>query len=124
MKRIFARFYRTETGVEPVRDWLAKMSSTDRKIIGTDIASVELGWHAGAAAVRRAGGEVFEVRSEIRDETADALTYFAVEDDLMILLHGHEITGPCEHELFSAFDRLADHRERTRAAMNEGNFRA
>ena len=42
-KRIFAKFYQNETGKEYVRDWLLELSKEDRKIIGEDIKTVELG---------------------------------------------------------------------------------
>ncbi|MDP2829767.1 MAG: hypothetical protein Q8O37_14320 [Sulfuricellaceae bacterium] len=37
------RFFRTETGSEPVRDWLRALSATNRKIIGEDIKTVQFG---------------------------------------------------------------------------------
>jgi len=33
-------FYRTDVGVEPVRDWLLELGKSDRKIIGEDIMAV------------------------------------------------------------------------------------
>jgi len=39
-----ARFYRTATGAEPVRKWLKALSREDKRIVGTDIATVEFGW--------------------------------------------------------------------------------
>jgi hypothetical protein len=46
-KRIPARFYSTEAGNEPVRDWLLGLSREERKIIGVDIKTVEFGWPIG-----------------------------------------------------------------------------
>jgi hypothetical protein len=42
-KRIPARFYRTERGGEPVREWLKSLDKQDRFLIGTDIRKVEYG---------------------------------------------------------------------------------
>jgi len=42
-KRLFARFYRTESGNEPVREWLKSLDKPDRFLIGTDIKTVEYG---------------------------------------------------------------------------------
>jgi len=43
MKRIQAVFYRSKSGVEPVRDWLKSLNKDDRFQIGTDIKTVEFG---------------------------------------------------------------------------------
>jgi hypothetical protein len=42
-KRIPARFYRSETGSESVREWLKSLDKPDRFLIGTDIKIVEFG---------------------------------------------------------------------------------
>lgn len=34
-------FFRTETGNEPVREWLLKLITDDRKSIGADILTVQ-----------------------------------------------------------------------------------
>jgi hypothetical protein len=52
-KNVPARFYRTETGNEPVREWLKQLEVLDRKIIGTDIKTVEYGWPIGMPTCRQ-----------------------------------------------------------------------
>ncbi|MGB3788296.1 MAG: hypothetical protein WA949_09810 [Phormidesmis sp.] len=42
-KRIPALFYQSESGKQPVRDWLMKLDVADRKTIGVDIKTVEFG---------------------------------------------------------------------------------
>ncbi|WP_256438967.1 MULTISPECIES: hypothetical protein [unclassified Methylomonas] len=37
------RFFATETGSEPVREWLKALSAQDRKTIGEDIKTVQFG---------------------------------------------------------------------------------
>jgi len=37
LKVLPARFFETETGREPVKDWLLEMAPEDRKAIGDDI---------------------------------------------------------------------------------------
>jgi antitoxin HicB len=37
LKRLPAQFYRSDSGREPVREWLKSLDSEDRKIIGEDI---------------------------------------------------------------------------------------
>lgn len=40
-KKITVLFYKTSQGNEPVRDWLKELSADDRKIVGSDIKTVE-----------------------------------------------------------------------------------
>jgi hypothetical protein len=46
-------FYRTETGNEPVREWLKEMPREDRKAIGQDIKSAQYGWPLGMPLIRK-----------------------------------------------------------------------
>ena len=46
-KILSAEFYSTLAGNEPVLDWLKGLSKEDRKSIGNDIRTVELGWPIG-----------------------------------------------------------------------------
>ncbi len=80
------RFFKTEAGTEPVRDWLRTVSATDRKIIGEDIKTVQFGWPLGMPLVDHIDGDIWEVRSRL--DTRIARTLFATEGDIMILLHG------------------------------------
>jgi len=43
LKKMPARFYRSANGREPVREWLKQLDSSDRKLLGMDIAIVEYG---------------------------------------------------------------------------------
>ncbi|HEX8212953.1 MAG TPA: type II toxin-antitoxin system RelE/ParE family toxin [Longimicrobium sp.] len=86
-KRVPARFWKSRTGVEPVRDWFQSLSREDRRTIGTDIAMVEFGWPVGMPTCRAMGGGLLEVRSDLEDKrTARVLFCFA--DGQMVLLHG------------------------------------
>src|ERR1035438_1115468 len=44
LKRLPARFYRSDSGREPVREWLKRLDAEDRKILGEDIKDVEFSW--------------------------------------------------------------------------------
>jgi hypothetical protein len=48
-------FYQHETRNEPVRDWLVSLLRDDRKMIGFDIKTVQLGWPLGMPLVRSMG---------------------------------------------------------------------
>jgi hypothetical protein len=43
LKEIPVVFYRTPTGVEPVRDWLRGLPDDGRQTIGIDLATVQAG---------------------------------------------------------------------------------
>jgi phage-related protein len=79
------RFFRTEAGNEPVREFLRESSQTDRKIIGTDIKEVQFGWPLGMPLVRKMGKDLWEVRSHLEGRIARVL--FTVKDGHMVLLH-------------------------------------
>lgn len=42
--KISTIFFRTETGREPVREWLKGLDKSDKKRIGVDIEKVRLLW--------------------------------------------------------------------------------
>src|ERR1035438_4347236 len=44
LKRLPARFYRSDSGREPVRECLKRLDAEDRKILGEDIKDVEFSW--------------------------------------------------------------------------------
>ena len=55
-KRLPARFLALEGGREPVRDRLLGLSAEDRKAIGDDIRTAELGWPIGMPLCRSLKG--------------------------------------------------------------------
>ncbi len=85
-KPIVVRFFRQESGAEPVRDWLKSLSPQDRKLIGEDIKTVQWGWPLGMPLVRPMGGGLYEVRIHLESRIARVL--FAFRDGQIILLHG------------------------------------
>ena len=87
LKRLPARFFRSNSGREPVREWLHRLPIEDRKILGEDIKDVEFSWPIGMPLVRALGGGLWEVRSSLtRGRIGRVL--FCVEAKCMVLLHG------------------------------------
>lgn len=86
-KRIPAKFYRTEAGNEPVREWLKQLAPESRKVIGIDIKTVEYGWPIGMPTCRSMGKGLYEVRSNLPDGTI-ARVLFCIYQEKMLLLHG------------------------------------
>ena len=79
-------FYKSDSGNEPVRDWLKKLDKEDRKIIGADIKTVQFGWPLGMPLVRKIEKGLWEVRIQLDSRIARIL--FTVHSNLMVLLHG------------------------------------
>ena len=87
LKRLPARFYRSDSGREPVREWLKGLDTADRRIIGEDIKDVEFSWPIGMPLVRSMGNDLWEVRSNLPHGRI-ARVLFCVVDGTMVLLHG------------------------------------
>ena len=86
LKRVPAAFFRSQTGVEPVRDWLKSLSKDDRFRIGSDIKTVEFGWPIGMPTCRPLGHGLYEVRTNLHKRVARVI--FCIKDGHMVLLHG------------------------------------
>jgi phage-related protein len=86
MKRLPARFYRSENEREPAREWLKGLEPDDRRRIGEDIKDVEFSWPLGMPLVRPLGRELWEVRSSLPNGRI-ARVIFTIEHQHMVLLH-------------------------------------
>ena len=86
LQRLDAVFFRSESGSEPVREWLKSLPKDERKAIGEDIAYVQFKWPIGKPRVDHLRGAVWEVRTSLANRIARTL--FAVEGRQMVLLHG------------------------------------
>lgn len=100
------RFFATESGAEPVRDWLKTLSAQDRKTIGEDIKTVQFGWPLGMPLVDHIEGDIWEVRIKLDKRIARIL--FALIGQHMVLLHGFikKSQKTPRHELDLAKQRL------------------
>lgn len=87
LKSLPPRFYRSETGREPVREWLESLGATDRRILGEHIKEVDFSWPIGMPLVRSLGRGIWGVRSNL-PQGRIARVLFCVESDCMVLLHG------------------------------------
>ena len=80
-------FYRTAAGAELVREWLRNMSAEDRKTIGTDLATVQVGWPIGMPLCRPLGAGLWEVRGKLANNRIARLI-FCVSEGRIGVLHG------------------------------------
>jgi phage-related protein len=79
-------FFRTEGGNEPVREWLKELDAPDRKTIGEDVKTVQIGWPLGMPLVRKMDRDLWEIRVHLPRRIARII--FTVVGAKMILLHG------------------------------------
>jgi len=79
LKEIPVVFYRTATGVEPVRGWLRGLPSGDRQTIGIDLATVQVGWPVGMPLCRALGSGLWEVRSSLPSRRIARILFFVHE---------------------------------------------
>jgi phage-related protein len=88
VKRVPAIFYRTESGNEPLRDWLKAMGEQDRRLIGEDIKTVEFGWPVGMPTCRSLGDGLYEVRTNLSRNRIARIFFYIDTRQRMVLLHG------------------------------------
>ena len=86
-KRLQAYFFKTDSGSEPVRDWILSLSLPDKKQIGKSILKIEIGWPIGMPYCRPLQNGLFEARCHLKDRRI-ARVLFTIENNQMVLLHG------------------------------------
>ena len=100
------RFFKTDSGTEPVRDWLRELPAIDRKTIGEDLKTVQFCWPLGMPLVRKLDKDLWEVRVHLEDRIARVL--FTVSTGKIVLLHGFikKSQATPKHDLDLAKDRM------------------
>ena len=86
MKIISVDFFKTDSGREPVKEWLKKLSREDMRTVGTDLLTVEMGWPLGMPLVRKMTNNLWEVPIDLSNGRI-ARVLFTVLNKRMILLH-------------------------------------
>lgn len=86
LQKLNVAFFRTESGNEPVRDWLRALPTQERKAIGEDIRTLQFGWPLGMPLVEKLGAGLWEVRTRLDGRIARVI--FTVQDEQAVLLHG------------------------------------
>ena len=79
------RFFRMKSGREPVLDWIRARSAKERKVLGEEIRTVQLGWPLGMPVVKKLETDLWEIRVRLPSATARLL--FTVLRDEIVLLH-------------------------------------
>lgn len=84
--KLTCRFFRTDAGNEPARDWLKALDAEVRKQIGEDIKTVQWKWPLGKPLVDGFGAGLYEVRST--HDRAEYRVLFCIDQGVMVLLLG------------------------------------
>jgi len=79
-------FYRTQSGNEPVREWLKNMAREERHLIGEDLLTVQHAWPIGKPLVDYLGKGLWELRSRLSNRIARCI--FMIADGQIVVLHG------------------------------------
>jgi phage-related protein len=87
INEIPVQFYRTAGGAEPVRDWLRSLPAEDRRVIGTDLTTVQFGWPVGMPLCRPLGAGLWEVRSRLLRNRIARVVFFVHERRIGVV-HG------------------------------------
>ena len=85
--KLEVRFFRTGRGVEPVREWLRKLSKEEKRCIGIDIKTVQYGWPIGMPLVKHLEKGIWEVRSSLPQGKIARILFFNYLNT-MVLLNG------------------------------------
>jgi len=111
--KLNVRFYRSESGAEPVRRWLRSLSVEQKKAIGEDIKTVQFGWPLGMPLIEKLSPHLWEVRTKFSSGIARVI--FTVDGDLMVLLHSFvkKAQKIPQKELHTAKTRLRIYQEVT-----------
>ena len=84
--KLAVAFFRTDSGVEPVRAWLKALPALDRQAIGREIRTVQFGWPVGMPLVRKLEQGLWEVRVGLDRRVARII--FTIVDSTAVLVHG------------------------------------
>jgi len=84
-KVITVHFYKSDSGNEPVRDWLKLRTPDEKKVIGEDIKTVEYTWPVGYPSVKKLDKDLWEVRTNLPQGISRI--FFTIWERYMVLLH-------------------------------------
>lgn len=80
-------FFRTESGTDPVREWLKKLPQEDRQTVGMDLMRTQFRWPVGMPLCRPMGQGLWEVRTSLPSNRI-ARVLFCQHEGCLVALHG------------------------------------
>ena len=109
-------FYQTTAGTRPVLDWIKSFPKEDRKIIGTDLRTLQNEWPIGMPICKNIGQfkGCWELRTRTR-RLKSLRIFFTVEDGKVVLLHGFtkKENQTASSDINTAAERLRRQKMRT-----------
>lgn len=85
--RIPLVFFRTDSGREPVREWLKGLDETERREIGRDLLRAQWRWPVGMPLARALGKGLWEIRTNLPTKRT-ARVVLCVYRGHLVALHG------------------------------------
>jgi phage-related protein len=80
-------FYRTDSGREPVREWLQGLEEAERHAIGMDLMRAQWRWPVGMPLCRPMGNGLWEVRTDLPTKRT-ARVLICMYREHLVALHG------------------------------------
>jgi phage-related protein len=78
-------FFSTDSGNQPVLEWLRALTKDEKTAVGTDLRTVQLGFPIGMPVCRPLGDGLYETRSSLPSKTEARLIFFQDGHDLIIV---------------------------------------
>ncbi len=79
-------FYRTDAGNEPALDWFRDLSAEERRIVGFDLRTLQIGFPMGMPLCKSLGDGLWELRSTLPGKIARVI--FFIDGEKFIIVHG------------------------------------
>ncbi len=92
-QKISLLFYRSDSGNEPVRDWLLGLDVEERHEIGKDLMKVQWRWPVGMPLCRPMGQGLWEVRTALPTKKI-ARVLFCLHEGRPARLHQEDAEDP------------------------------
>jgi phage-related protein len=101
-------FFETESSRQPVKEFILELTKEDRKELGADIRSVQMGFPMGLPLVRKMAAGLWEIRSTLKDGICRV--FFTTAERNIVLLHAFTKKAKKTplNELSIATERLKD----------------
>ena len=80
-------FYRTQTGSEPVREWLKELEEAERQAVGKDLLRAQWRWPVGMPLCRPMGDGLWEIRTGLPTKKT-ARVLICLNRGHLVALHG------------------------------------
>ena len=82
-------FYQTPGGNDVVLNWIRSFDASDRRVIGEDLRTVQIGFPLGLPLCRNLGDGLWEVRSALPSKREVRLIFFQSRTPkALVIVHG------------------------------------